>query len=443
ELRAWSYAEGTLQLAFPEIASDALPSDANQLLAATERHASHVAALIRASADPPDPDDARAALIRRVRAEHPGERVIVFAEFAETVRALSARLAPDGGVAMLTDRGATVAGGRIARRELLAQFAPGGAAGVAPANRVSLLVTTDLLSEGVNLQDASVVVHADLPWSPARFEQRVGRARRLGSAHARVSVYALRPPAPAEMLLHMEQRLRAKLAAAARTVGIQGTIMPRLFPSQPATRPAAATHAEIAARLDRWRESGEPPSRDEPFVAAVDVAHAGFLALVGVEGRPELIADLGAGISESPCDVAEALRLAEGPDLPVDQPAARDALTAIACWLAERESFGVFGLAVGAAARTRRRLLHRIDAIAARSPRHLRSSRVPLARAARRVATERLSAGAERVLQELADARMPDEAWLNAVRTFAELNGGPGTEVEVKAVIVFATSTAR
>ncbi len=437
ELRAWSYADGSLQLAFPEFASDALPTEVDTLLAGTERHASHVAALMRAAATGPDPDDARAAVVRRVRTEHPGERLIVFAEFAETVRALYARLARDGGVAMLTERGAVVAGGRVTRRALLAQFAPGGAAHVPAAERVALLITTDLLSEGVNLQDASVVVHADLPWSPARFEQRVGRVRRLGSSHAEVSVYALRPPAPAEVLLRMEHRLRAKLAVAARTVGIRGTIMPRLFPAEPPASSATRIHAEIAGQLARWHlPCGRPPS-GEPLVGAVHAARPGFLALVGCDGRPELIAGLGAGVSESPRDVLDALRLAEGPDVPVDARSVREALAAIACWRAERASFGVLGLGAGAAARTRRRLLHRIDAIAARSPRHLRSRYVPLALQARRVATERLGAGAERVLQELADARMPDEAWLNAVRTFAELNGTAGGPEMVSAVVVF------
>ena len=48
---------------------------------------------------------------------------------------------------------------------------------------MTLLLTTDLASEGVNLQDASVVVHLDLPWTAARLEQRVGRVARLASAH--------------------------------------------------------------------------------------------------------------------------------------------------------------------------------------------------------------------------------------------------------------------
>src|SRR5688572_10824059 len=75
------------------------------------------------------------------------------------------------------------------------------------AERIDLLLSTDVLSEGVGLQDASVVVHLDLPWTPARLEQRTGRIARLGSRHATVAVYAIAPPASAEAPLDVERRL--------------------------------------------------------------------------------------------------------------------------------------------------------------------------------------------------------------------------------------------
>ncbi len=437
ELRTWSYAEGTLQLAFPELVSDTGTPDARALLEQTQRHAEHLAVLCRAATAGADPDDARAAAIRQLRSRHPGERMIVFAEFAATVRALYTRLGRDGGVAMLTERGAVVAGGRLTRRELLAQFAPGGPAALPPAQRVSLLITTDLLSEGVNLQDASVVVHADLPWSPARFEQRVGRVRRLESRHAEVFVYALRPPAPTEALLDMEERLRAKLAAAARTIGIHGTIMPRLFGGTPAETPTMRTDDDLLRILAAWRRTGEPASSGVPLVAAVHAPCSGFLALIERDGRPELIADFGRGVSDAPQEVVRPLRIAEVPDAPVDPGTIERVTAAIAAWSAARDSFAVLDIAAGSAARARRRLLHRIDVIAARSPRHLRSRYVPLARDARRVATATFGAGAERVLEELAEAKMEDEAWLKAVGVFAGLHGRIRTGVEVRVILKY------
>jgi hypothetical protein len=85
---------------------------------------------------------------------------------------------------------AWIASGRIPVEEALSLFAP-RARGVAcppPASRVILLIATDLASEGLDLQDADAIVHFDLPWTPLRLSQRLGRVARLGSPHAVVRV---------------------------------------------------------------------------------------------------------------------------------------------------------------------------------------------------------------------------------------------------------------
>src|SRR5205814_1852382 len=70
--------------------------------------------------------------------------------------------------------------GDAGRREVLAAFAPRAQGAPAPpaALETDLLLATDLLSEGLNLQDADRVVHYDLPWSPARLAQRTRRIDR-------------------------------------------------------------------------------------------------------------------------------------------------------------------------------------------------------------------------------------------------------------------------
>ncbi|MGH7673770.1 MAG: C-terminal helicase domain-containing protein, partial [Gemmatimonadales bacterium] len=73
-----------------------------------------------------------------------------------------------------------------------------------------VLIATDLVSEGLNLQDAVRVVHYDLPWSPARLAQRVGRIDRIGSAHARIETITFLPAAPLAQALALEGRLAAK-----------------------------------------------------------------------------------------------------------------------------------------------------------------------------------------------------------------------------------------
>ena len=58
---------------------------------------------------------------------------------------------------------------------------------VGGADAVDVLISTDVLSEGQNLQDADCVVNYDLHWNPTRMVQRVGRIDRLGSAHEEIS----------------------------------------------------------------------------------------------------------------------------------------------------------------------------------------------------------------------------------------------------------------
>src|SRR5690606_12398287 len=147
--------------------------------------------------DEPSADAERAAALTRLLRES-GARIVAFSHSAETVRALFRQLRAVPGVAVLTGSGARVAGGLLSRTELLARFAP-RAQGVRPAGKaedVRLLLSTDLLSEGVNLQDANVVVHLDLPWTAARLAQRVGRVVRHGSPHRAVRVHTMGAPLP-------------------------------------------------------------------------------------------------------------------------------------------------------------------------------------------------------------------------------------------------------
>ena len=145
----------------------------------------------------------------------------MFSQFADTVREVFARLRPDGGVASVTANGALVAGGPLTRSQVLGRFAPVASYSRVPsrAEAIEVLIATDLLSEGLNLQDAAVVVHLDLPWTAARLTQRLGRVWRIGSQHARVHEYAIAPPAAADRLVRIVQVLTRKAGAAWSVIG--------------------------------------------------------------------------------------------------------------------------------------------------------------------------------------------------------------------------------
>jgi superfamily II DNA or RNA helicase len=442
ELRAWCAGDGAVQLGFPELLV-AASTEAAPLLATVRAHLEAVRALLRRARAALDPDVQRAALVRALRLEHPSEKIIAFAAFEETVLGLFQLLAPDGGVAALTARGGLVAGGRLARRDLLRRFAPRASGATPPsvAEQIDLLLTTDLLSEGVNLQDAAVVVHLDLPWTPARLEQRVGRSRRLGASHWRTSVYVMRPPATAEALLEVERRLRQKLQAAGRALGVAGTILPSMMIEDVSTSPTR--HRECIARiLEDWLspESGhdtdsgrgadpvessdtQPLGDDDVRVIAAAVAapRRGVLALFWQGERAVLCGALDDRVlTGAPERVSEVLCLASGPGIspnPEQLPRALAAAARCGDRLAANE------LSLPVASQARRGALRRIARIASGAPRSQRSVLAPLADEARRAATASYGIGGERVLGELVASSLGDEAWLRAVAAFATAQG--------------------
>jgi hypothetical protein len=135
-----------------------------------------------------------------------------------------------------------------------------------------------------------------------------------------------------------------------------------------------------------------------------------------------LLALVDRGVTESRPVIEALLGCARGPDAALCLPEASEVEERIESWLRRRVVSDVVDLPALRIARSRRALLHRVDTIAHRAPRHTQPQLAPLMRAARSAATATLSAGAERVLDVLARAPMNDDAWLRAVGEFAALH---------------------
>lgn len=424
ELSAWAHGGDALQLAFPEIvAAEALDDgfDVQAMLVALDRHGAAIDALLRYLRRSSDPDAERAGALLEIRRRHAGERIIAFCQYAETVGMLRARLARVGGVATLTASGARVSGGRVPRDVVLSQFMVDPRV-TAASERVDLLITTDLLSEGLNLQEASVIVHLDLPWNPARLEQRVGRALRLGSRHEAVTVYSIAPPATAERLLRIEARLREKLSVAQRTVGIAGRILPSPLAECPRDQGLAERRSDVESALRAWLDSNRTDGTAECAVAAVAADVTGFLAAIHDGRSTTLVADVGTVIETGTASLERAIALGGGAETPADQERIGAAIREIERWLAIRRGSNAVDFHAASAARFRRATLTRVARALARAPRHQRLNLVPLADAVRAVAIAPLAEGAERILETLVRAELPDEAWLRSIAAFGELN---------------------
>ena len=92
-------------------------------------------------------------------------------------------------------------------------------------DRYDIVVTTDVLAEGVNLQQAGHIINYDLPWNPMRLVQRHGRIDRIGSYHSRIVIRCVFPDARLDNLLDLEQSLHRKIKQASAAVGV-GEILP-------------------------------------------------------------------------------------------------------------------------------------------------------------------------------------------------------------------------
>lgn len=86
-------------------------------------------------------------------------------------------------------------------------------------DKYDLLITTDVLAEGINLHRANVLVNYDLPWNPTRIMQRVGRINRVGTEYDRIYVFNFFPTAQSHQQMPLEDRILEKLQAFHDTLG--------------------------------------------------------------------------------------------------------------------------------------------------------------------------------------------------------------------------------
>jgi hypothetical protein len=352
---------------------------------------------------------------------HPAAKIVVFAQYAETVAMMFRGLTDCCGVAMLTARGARVAGGRLSRSEALARFCPNAQRVTAPrrAERIDLLVTTDLLSEGVNLQDAEVVVHLDLPWTSARLEQRVGRVARMGSLHSAVCTYLIRPPSSAAQLLESEAIVARKWAIARRVVGSRShaPIPNDIFGEAcVAPRNVSGLTEALRAILEAWRRP--KAFSNELLLASAAADQAGFVAVAAIEQKTILLVELDGRASADLDSQIAACLIANGSDAESDQPDFVPALARIRSWCESEAASSLAGTADSSAIR-RRRLVSRIDSAIENSPPHSRSALVPTAARARRLVSSQQSAAVETELDALSHSTLPTELWLQQIAGLA------------------------
>ncbi|WP_343214137.1 helicase-related protein [Fontisphaera persica] len=146
---------------------------------------------------------------------HPKDKVLVFSQFADTALYLGRELKRAG----LSDM-EVVTSFTQNPDELARCFSPRSNGGL-PQHRseLRLLITTDLLSEGQNLQDAHIIINYDLPWAIIRLIQRAGRVDRIGQQHDTIFVYSFVPAEGVEKVIGLRSRLSQRLRDNQEVVG--------------------------------------------------------------------------------------------------------------------------------------------------------------------------------------------------------------------------------
>ena len=150
-----------------------------------------------------------------------GQKVIVFTYYRDTARYLYQELGSDNGADFRKEAGEPsirrMDGGAAPaeRSRLIQAFAPKSNNRpdlVDSDAEVDILISTDVLSEGQNLQDCGVLVNYDLHWNPTRMVQRAGRIDRIGSKHPVLWVHNMFPEAGLERLLGLVESLNRKIS---------------------------------------------------------------------------------------------------------------------------------------------------------------------------------------------------------------------------------------
>lgn len=146
---------------------------------------------------------------------HGKEKVLVFTQFADTARYLGRALQSRGIKALAAVTGASADPYAVACR-----FSPqSNSAQVSKSDELRVLISTDVLSEGQNLQDCAIVVNFDLPWAIIRLIQRAGRVDRIGQKAENICCYSFLPADGVERLINLRARITQRLHENAEVVG--------------------------------------------------------------------------------------------------------------------------------------------------------------------------------------------------------------------------------
>lgn len=154
-------------------------------------------------------------LIETIEGKHRNDKVLVFTQYADTAVYIYNQLRKRG-----IQNAAYATGNSDNPTKIAERFSPiSNQANISESDQYRIMIATDVLSEGQNLQDAHVIINYDLPWAIIRLIQRAGRVDRIGQTAEKIYCYSFFPNDDIEDVINLRKRLNERINANAGVIG--------------------------------------------------------------------------------------------------------------------------------------------------------------------------------------------------------------------------------
>jgi hypothetical protein len=151
-----------------------------------------------------------------ITGSHKNDKVVIFTQYSDTAAYIYRQLRRRG-----LQHVDCATGGSKNPTDIVERFSPlsNDQPDMPAEEQTRILVATDVLSEGQNLQDSHVIVNFDLPWAIIRLIQRAGRVDRIGQKSEQIYCYSFFPADGVEEIIQLRSRLNDRINENARIVG--------------------------------------------------------------------------------------------------------------------------------------------------------------------------------------------------------------------------------
>lgn len=161
--------------------------------------------------------DDKIRCLKEILEEHDDKKILIFTEYSATANYIKKEIENDDRTIGL------ITGNTKDKASLIQRFAPKANMALghlhAHMKEIDILVSTDVLSEGQNLQDASVVINYDIHWNPVRLIQRIGRVDRIGSENENILIYNFLPEEGIEQAIRLQERVQERINEIQKLMG--------------------------------------------------------------------------------------------------------------------------------------------------------------------------------------------------------------------------------